>query len=83
MAKKKNKVPGEQGNELRVNFLELSQSCPFHHENPEDYPLFPLRKMAPAKRLQWINALSESDLEYLATYHRVCLGIKMESLPPQ
>ena len=83
MVRKKNKAKVEPGNELRVHLLRLSESCPFHHANPEDCPLFPLRKIAPAKRVQWINALSESDLEYLAAYHRVCLGIRMESLPPQ
>jgi hypothetical protein len=35
--------------------------------------------MEPKKRLQWLDALSESDLAYLATYHHVCLQIKVES----
>ena len=79
MAKKKSKAIDELKNELRVNLLKLSEACPFHHANPEDCPLFSLRKMEPADRLLWINALSERELAYLATYHRVCLRIKMES----
>ena len=35
--------------------------------------------MEPTERLQWFNGLSESDLVYLATYHRVCFTVKMES----
>ena len=72
-------VSHEQKNELRVSLLELSEACPFHHANPRDCPLFALRKMKPTKRVQWFNALTENDLEYLATYHRVCFTTKVES----
>ena len=78
MAKKKIKAICGQKSERRANLLQLSEACPFHIANPEDCPLFPLRKMEPTKRLQWVNALSESDLAYLATYHRVCLTTKVE-----
>ena len=79
MAKKKIKAIREQESELRANLLKLSEACPFHLANPEDCPLFPLRRMEPTKRLQWINALNEADLSYLANYHSVCLRIKVES----
>jgi len=79
MAKKKINAIREERTQLRVNLLKLSEACPFHVANAEDCPLFPLRRMAPTKRLQWVSALSESDLAYLATYHRVCLRIKVES----
>ncbi len=79
MARKKIKAIREQKHELRANLLQLSEACPFHLANPEDCPLFQLRRMEPTKRLQWINALTESDLADLATYHRVCLRIKVES----
>ena len=71
-------ISHEQKNELRGILLQLSEACPFHVANPEDCPLFPLRRMEPTQRSQWLNALSESDLAYLATYHRVCLTIKVE-----
>jgi hypothetical protein len=84
MAKRKIKamirsIPRRRKNELRANLLELSEACPFHHANPRDCPLFPLRKMEPKKRVQWFNALIEDDLMYLATYHRVCFTTKIES----
>jgi hypothetical protein len=79
MAKKKINAIREESTQLRANLVKLSEACPFHLANPEDCPLFPLRRMAPTKRLQWVAALSESDLAYLATYHRVCLRIKVES----
>ena len=72
-------MPHEQMNELRANLLELTEACPFHDANPEDCPLFLLRKMKPRNRLQWFNALTENDLVYLATYHRVCFATKVES----
>jgi hypothetical protein len=50
--------------ELRANLLKLAEACPFHIANPEDCPLFPLRKMTRRKRLSYVNALSEGDLAY-------------------
>ena len=69
----------KQKRELRAHLLELTDACPFHHANPEDCPLFLLRKMKPKKRLQWFNALPEKDLVYLASYHRVCFTTKVEA----
>jgi hypothetical protein len=66
-------------NELRANLLALSEACPFDHSNPEDCPLFKLRKKKPGERLQWFHALDEDDLAYLATYHHICLTTKVES----
>jgi hypothetical protein len=63
----------------RANVLKLLEACPFHVTNPEDCPLFEVRNLEPAMRLQWVEALSESDLKYLASYHRVCIKIKTES----
>lgn len=68
-------------NELLANLSALSKNCPFHQANPEDCPMFPLRKLKPAQRLAWLRALSEKELSYLATYHHVCLRIKLESRP--
>jgi hypothetical protein len=73
------KTVGKQDAGLRTSLLRLSEACPFHIANPEDCPLFPLRKMKPAKRREFVNALSEADLAYLANYHSVCFRIKLES----
>jgi hypothetical protein len=37
--------------------------------------------MPTANRLQWFEALSEDDLDYLAAYHQVCLGVKLNPAP--
>ena len=72
-------IPQEGQNQLRASLLKLSEACPFDKANPEDCPLFPLRKMRPARRMQWFDALTEEDLAFLAAYHHVCLTLKSES----
>ena len=70
-------MPHERQSELRANVLELSKACPFDQTNPEDCPLFSLRKWAPRKRLRWFNALNENDVVYLAAYHHICFATRM------
>lgn len=65
--------------ELRANLLDLLKVCPVDLCNPVDCPLFPLRKMDYRRRLLWFSALSREDLEYLAAYHNVCMGIKLNA----
>jgi hypothetical protein len=65
--------------ELRADLLNLAVDCPFDHCNPADCPLFELRQLSPRLRRQWIQALTEADLVYLATYHHICLTTKMEA----
>lgn len=72
-------VLGDQQNELLADLLKLSEACPFDETNPQDCPLSALRRMKTAKRAQWLQALREDDVSYLAAYHRVCLTIKVES----
>ncbi len=72
--------------ELRASLLSLTKTCPVDECNPKDCPLYSLRKMELMQRLQWFNALNEDDLVYLATYHHVCMNIKValksdENLP--
>ncbi|MCX6914986.1 MAG: hypothetical protein NT167_18365 [Verrucomicrobia bacterium] len=78
-----NSMPHQQKNELRANLLALSEACPSDDANPEDCPLFLLRKMKPRNRLQWLNALTDNDLVYLATYHRVCFTTKVDAAVAQ
>jgi hypothetical protein len=63
--------------ELRASLFSLAVACPVNECNPEDCPLFLVRKMKPAQRLQWLDALSMEDLVYVATYHHVCLKTKL------
>jgi hypothetical protein len=69
----------ENRTELLASLVELSRSCPLLPGNPESCPLFALRSMRMTERWQWINALSDEDLMYLAAYHHVCLRVKMDT----
>ena len=58
---------------LREHLLSLFDSpIPIHCEEPA-CPIYTLSQMTPRKRAAWIHALDRSDLEYLASYHHVCL----------
>ena len=73
----------EPKSELRANLLELAEACCYDRSNPEDCPLFLLRQKEPARRFDWVNALGESDLQFLAAYHHVCLTTKIAAGPAQ
>ena len=64
---------------LRAGLLELVNVCPVERCNPVDCPLFPLRKMERRRRRLWFNALDRTDLEYLATYHHVCMNVRLNA----
>jgi len=63
--------------ELRASLLSLAEVCPVEECNPQDCPLYQLRKKKFTERLKWLNALSEADLSYLAAYHAVCSNLKL------
>jgi hypothetical protein len=65
-----------QKEELRDSLLKLALACPVENCNPQDCPLFAVRRMDPGKRLEWFNALSLDRLSYLAAYHHLCMGRK-------
>ena len=65
--------------EIRICLISLAEACPVDGCNPEDCPLYLLRKMKCDRRLAWINALEEDDLPYLALYHHVCMDLKLLS----
>lgn len=69
-------IPFGQQNGLRASLSKFCEACPFDETNPQDCPLFPLRRMRPTRRLQWFDALTEDDLGYLAAYHHVCFTIR-------
>jgi hypothetical protein len=66
---------------LQASLISLTERCPVVECNPEDCPLFRLRKMKPAARLKWFKALSEEDLDFIAAYHHVCMNVKLECPP--
>jgi hypothetical protein len=67
----------QQQEALRTNLLCLLETCPADLCNSGDCPLYPLRQMNYAERLEWFNGLSEADLAYLAAYHAVCFELKL------
>ena len=72
------KTASQRGeNVLRADLLSLIKSCPVNENNPKDCPLYPLRMMKPRQRLQWFNTLNKADLVYLASYHHVCMNIRV------
>jgi hypothetical protein len=74
-----NSIPHGRGDRPRDGLLELADFCPYDESNPDDCPLFSLRKLPPKKRLRWLGALSEEDWGYLVAYHHVCLGVRVET----
>ncbi len=67
----------QRKDELRASLFPLVEICPVEECNPEECPLYLLRKKKYTERLEWINALSEQDLAFLAAYHDVCLNVKL------
>ena len=71
-------ITRQSGNDpLRASLISLAERCPVVERNPEDCPLFRVRKMKPAARLKWLEALSEDDLDFIAAYHHVCMKVKL------
>jgi hypothetical protein len=73
----RNLIERDQKDKLQANLVELMEACPFDRCNPEDCPLYELRKMPPRELSRWFKALTENDLSYLADYHYTCLATKV------
>ncbi len=64
---------------LRDNILSLAVNCPVWRANPEDCPLYAIRRLELPQRLQWFNGLSNDDLIYLNAYHCLCAQLRMQA----
>jgi hypothetical protein len=60
-----------------ASLISLAKRCPVGERNPEDCPLFSIRKMKPMARLNWFKGLPEEDLGFIAAYHHVCMNLKL------
>lgn len=58
---------------LLSDIIHLTLACPHDNSNPPFCPLHEVRKMTREEIIKWIRMLSDEDLQYLATYHQVCL----------
>ncbi|MCU0770552.1 MAG: hypothetical protein MUE94_02115 [Verrucomicrobia bacterium] len=73
-------APSDQtSDQLRAGLTQVMESCPVDRCNPQDCPLFHLREMEREARVRWFNALHESDLQYLAAYHFVCMNLRLRA----
>ena len=63
--------------QLRDRLFDVLEACPAGQCNPHDCPMFPLRQMNLSARIAWLSSLEWPDLEYLASYHYVCLRVKL------
>jgi hypothetical protein len=53
--------------------LKLTVACPHDNSNPPYCPLHEVRKLSVEERMKWAEALSDEEMQYLGTYHQVCL----------
>ena len=60
---------------------QLAANCPVGPKNPEMCPLYPVRKRRPSTRARWIESLKPEDLEFVVTYHKVCLKWQQAGRP--
>jgi hypothetical protein len=72
-----NALDEQKKSEMRDNILSLAMSCPVEHCNPEDCPLFKVRKLELTRRLEWFRQLSDEDLVYLNAYHFTCMKARL------
>ena len=56
-----------------ADIQHLTVACPMTTCNTALCPLHDVRKLAPQKRVEWVRALTDGDVEYFATYHQICL----------
>ena len=69
------------GSKLRAELMKLVDACPVELCNPDDCPLHEVRQLNNHQRRQWFKALNLTELEYLASYHFVCMKLKLEAHP--
>ena len=65
-------TPQEREQRL-TTVMGLTLSCPHDDGNPAFCPLCEVRKLPPSGRIAFVRGLSDEDLEYLGTYHQICL----------
>ena len=58
---------------LELSVLQLANHCPYDQTAPDFCPLASVRQTPPPDRLDWIHSLADTDLEYLSTYHQLCM----------
>jgi len=49
---------------------------------PRQLSLHCLRELDYPRRIQWLNALDRTDLQFLAAYHCACMKVKQQVTAP-
>ena len=58
---------------LREQLVILAVECPYMKSNPANCPLHEVRKLKPVAIIDWLDALSADETEFLTQYHQCCL----------
>jgi len=51
----------------------LLNGCPHGPKNPAMCPLNSVRKRRPSTRMKWLASLNDEEIEFIVSYHGVCL----------
>jgi len=62
---------------LRASLISLTSAAQGLNAIPRTARCSGSEKMKPSARLQWFQALTEEDLDFLAAYHHVCMNVKL------
>ena len=58
---------------MREQLVILAVECPYTKSNPSTCPLHEVRKLKPTAIIDWLDALSGEEKEFLTQYHQCCL----------
>ena len=67
------KAFSQQQHELAAYLVSAFEDCQLHRPEAESCLIHSLKQMSPAERAEWLYALHESELQFLASYHHICL----------
>ena len=59
----------------------LSVACPLDNCNTPNCPLHKVRSLLLEEKIKWVRGLSDEDIEYLTTYHQICLQWMNDARP--
>jgi hypothetical protein len=72
---------GRDADRMREQLVALAAECPYTGSNPSGCPLHEVRKLEPARIIDWLDGLSGEEKDFLTLYHQCCLVTKLEATP--
>ena len=76
-------MPQHHRAKLLDSIRQLAKGCPVDQSNPADCPLFAIRQLNRTQRMKLFHTLTDDDLSYLASYHCICMEIKLRAHKPK